>query len=231
VLDRAQVAGVDRVVTVGTSIESCRAALRLSEQEASVCAVLGVHPHEAGGEDAERLDELRELLGHDRAVAVGETGLDHYRDYAPRATQRRLFNAHLELAGDLGLPVVIHSRAAAEETADVLQGFDGDVVLHCFSEPELLDVALERRYYLSFAGNVTYPKAVLLRSAAATVPDDRILAETDSPFLAPQPVRGRPNEPAFLVHTMDTLAAVRGIAAHELEEIINANANRLFALP
>ena len=158
-------------------------------------AALGIHPHDADSADAQRLDELRELLAHDRAVAVGETGLDHYRDYAPRPAQERLFEGHLALAEELGLPVVIHSRAAARETADALSGFGGDVILHCFSEPELLDVALERGYYVSFAGNVTYPKATELREAAQRVPADRILAETDSPFLAPQQV-ARPAERA-----------------------------------
>ena len=116
------------------------------------------------------LDELRELLAHERAVAVGETGLDHYRDYAPHPAQARLFEEHLGLADELGLPVVVHSRAAARETVDALSGFAGDVILHCFSELELLDVALERRYYVSFAGNVTYPKATELREAARQVP-------------------------------------------------------------
>ena len=210
VLERARTAGVERVITVGTGIDSCRTALRLADEEAGVYAALGIHPHDADTDDAQRLDELRELLAHDRAVAVGETGLDHYRDYAPRAAQLRLFEEQLALADEVGLPVVIHSRAAARDTADALDDFDGDVVLHCFSEPELLDVALERGYYVSFAGNATYPKAAALRDAARRVPADRILFETDCPFLAPQPVRGRPNEPAYLVHTADALADVRG---------------------
>ena len=208
ILERARAAGVTRVVTVGTSIDACRVALQLADHEPDVYAALGIHPHDAASADAGRIDELRDLLAHDRAVAVGETGLDHYREYAPHAAQQRLFEAHLGLADDLGLPVVIHSRAAARETADALSGFGGGVILHCFSEPELLAAALERRYYVSFAGNVTYPKAAELREAARQVPDDRILAETDAPFLAPQHWRGRPNEPAFLVDTMETLAAV-----------------------
>jgi TatD DNase family protein len=230
VLERARVAGVQRVVTVGTGIESCLAALRLADEERGVFAALGVHPHDADTDDAGRLGELRELLAHDRAVAVGETGLDHYRDYAPRAAQSRLFEEQLALATDVGLPVVIHSRAAAQETADALGDFEGEVVLHCFSEPELLAVALERGYYVSFAGNVTYAKAEALRAAAREVPADRILAETDCPFLAPQPVRGRPNEPAFLVHTMDALAAARGTSRDDVEAVVDANADRLFAL-
>ncbi len=180
--------------------------------------------------DARRLDELRELLAHDRVVAVGETGLDHYRDYAPRAAQLRLFEEQLALAADVGLPVVIHSRAAAEDTKEALSDFGGDVVLHCFSEPELLDVALERGYYVSFAGNVTYPKAEALRDAARQVPADRLLVETDCPFLAPQAVRGRRNEPAYLVHTVDALADARNTSRDELVQAVDANADRLFGL-
>ena len=129
-----------------------------------------------------------------------------------------------------GCPVVVHSRAAARETVDALSGFAGDVILHCFSEPELLDVALERRYYVSFAGNVTYPKATELREAARQVPADRILAETDSPFLAPQKWRGRPNEPAFLVDTMEALAAARGVTVEGLAAAVDENASRVFAI-
>jgi TatD DNase family protein len=230
VLERARSAGVTRVVTVGTSIESCRAALDLAGQQPGVYAALGIHPHDAGSADAQRLDELRGLFAHDRAVAVGETGLDHYRDYAPRPAQERLFEGHLALAEELGLPVIIHSRAAARETADALSGFNGDVILHCFSEPELLEVALDRGYYVSFAGNVTYPKATKLRTAAQQVPADRLLAETDSPFLAPQRWRGRPNEPAFVVDTMEALAEARSVPLEELAAAVDENANRVFAI-
>jgi TatD DNase family protein len=230
VLERAQTAGVERVITVGTGIDSCRTALRLADEEAGVYAALGIHPHDADTDDARRLDELRELLAHDRVVALGETGLDHYRDYAARASQLRLFVEQLALADEVDLPVVIHSRAAAADTADALVSFPGDVVLHCFSEPELLGVALKRGYYISFAGNVTYPKAVALRDAARQVPADRILFETDCPFLAPQPVRGGSNEPAYLVHTVDALAEVRGTSRDELVQAVDANADRLFGL-
>ncbi len=130
-----------------------------------------------------------------------------------------------------GKPVVVHSRAAAHDTVEALSGFGGDVVLHCFSEPELLDVALERGYYVSFAGNATYPKAEALRDAARRVPADRLLVETDCPFLAPQPVRGRKNEPAYLVHTVDALAEARGTSRDELVCTVDANADRLFGLP
>src|SRR5262245_7027296 len=179
VLERARAAGVDRVITVGTTIDSCRAALALATSEPGVFAALGVHPHEAGGAEAHRLPELRELLVDEAAVAVGETGLDHYRDYAPHDAQRRLFEEELALATDFQKPVVGHTRAADDATLEALESLDGTVVLHCFSSPRLLEPALERRYYISFAGNVTYPKAVDLRECAARVPADRILAETD----------------------------------------------------
>src|SRR5205814_8379490 len=149
----------------------------------------------------------RRLLAHERAVAVGETGLDYFRDYAPRDVQRALFEREVELAGELGKPVVIHTRAADDDTLAVLERFDGTVVLHCFSSPALLEPALEHGWYVSFAGNVTYPKAPELREAAARVPRDRILAETDSPYLAPQPVRGKRNEPENGAHTLDVRAA------------------------
>ena len=167
-------------------------------------------------------------------MAVGETGLDHYRDYAPRDAQRRLFEEPGARGAGGGRPAGVHTRgaarAAAQETADALAGFTGDVVLHCFSEPVLLDVALERGYYVSFAGNVTYPRAPELREAARAVPDERILTETDSPYLAPQAVRGRRNEPAYLVYTVDEIAAARGTGREELATIVDANADRLFGL-
>jgi TatD DNase family protein len=229
-LTRARAARVDRIVTVGSGIESCRAALAVAEVETGVACALGIHPHQAGGDEADRLDELRALLGQPTAVAVGETGLDFYRDYAPRAAQRRLFDAQLALAADLGLPVVVHTRAAEDETAEALRAFDGTVVMHCFSSPALLPVVLERGYYVSFAGNLTYPKAQELRAAAARVPPDRLLAETDCPYLAPQPVRGRPNEPANVVHTFEALAAVRAEQVEDLARQVDENATRAFSL-
>jgi TatD DNase family protein len=228
---RARSAGVDRIVTVGTGIESCRAALELAELHEEVFAALGIDPHQAAETEAGRVDELRELLEHDEAVAVGETGLDYFRDRAPRDRQRRLFEAQLELATELGKPVVIHTRDADSDTADVLAGFDGTVVMHCFSSPGMLRTVVDRGYYVSFAGNVTFPKAGDLRAAAAQVPAERILAETDSPYLAPQARRGRPNEPANVVLTIAELAKVRGVSADELATQIDANAAAAFSLP
>jgi TatD DNase family protein len=228
---RARSAGVERIVTVGTGIDSSRAALELAEVHEEVFAAVGIDPHQAGDAEANRIDELLELAEQERSVAVGETGLDYFRDRAPRDRQRRLFEAQLEVASELGKPVVIHTRDADADTADVLAGFDGMVVMHCFSSPGLLQTVLERGYYVSFAGNVTYPKASELRAAAAQVPDERILAETDSPYLAPQARRGRPNEPANVVLTVEELAKVRGVDAADLGARIEANAAAAFSLP
>lgn len=230
-LARAREVGVVRVIAVGSGIDSCRASLAIAESEGGVFAALGIHPHQAGGTEAVRLGELADLLGRERAVAVGETGLDFYRDWAPRDLQQTLFEAQLELAAELGKPVVIHNRDADSETAAALAAFGGTVILHCFSSPGLLDVALERDYYVSFAGNVTYPSAEELRNAARLVPSDRILAETDSPYLAPVPRRGRPNEPANVVHTVAALAEARGEDTAELGARIDANATAAFVLP
>ena len=229
-LARAREAGVERVIAVGSGIDSCRATLAIAESEGGVFAALGIHPHQAGGPEAARPDELAELLRHECAVAVGETGLDFYRDWAPRETQRDLFAAQLELAAELGKPVVVHNRDADSDTAALLAGFAGTVVLHCFSSPGLLATALERDYYVSFAGNVTFAKADELREAARRVPAERILAETDSPYLAPVPRRGRPNEPANVVHTVAVLADVRGEDAAELAARIDTNATSAFAI-
>jgi TatD DNase family protein len=230
VVGRARTAGVRRILAVGSTIETCRSALAVTESEDGVFAILGIHPHEAEREGG-RLDELRSLLAHPRAVAVGETGLDFYRDRAPRDRQLEVFEAELALATELGKPVVIHTRAADDATVEALEPFGGTVVLHCFSSPTLLPVALERSYYVSFAGNVSFPNASQLRLAATQVPAERILAETDSPYLAPQPVRGRPNEPAYVLHTLAVLAGARGENAAELEAQIEANAVAAFGLP
>jgi TatD DNase family protein len=233
VLDRAMTAGVARVITVGTTIESCRASLALCDEEEGVFAALGLHPHEAGSVGEREVDELRELLTHPKAVAVGETGLDHYRDLAPRDRQAWAFRAQGELAAEAAKPLVVHTRAADVETVAALRALPQElpVVLHCFSSTALLEPALEHGWHVSFAGNVTYPKAPELRWAAARVPRERLLAETDCPYLAPQAVRGRRNEPAFVQHTVAALAEARGEDARTLERRIEENAAALFALP
>jgi TatD DNase family protein len=226
-ITRARAAGVDRIIAIGSGLDSARTTVDIAAREEGVSAAIGVHPHQAG--DGERPDDLLQLLDAN-VVAIGEIGLDFFRDYAPRDDQRRIFDNQLQLAAERGKAVIVHSRAADEETAAMLEHFPGTVVLHCFSSPGLLPVALERGYYVSFAGNVTYPKAGDLREAAVQVPGDRILAETDCPYLAPQPVRGNTNEPAFVVHTVAALAEARGAGPDELGRQIEANAVAAFGL-
>jgi TatD DNase family protein len=230
VLDRARAVGVARVIAVATTVAAAHEALALADAEEGVFAALGIHPHEAGSATRADVDELRMLLAHPKAVAVGETGLDYFRDYAPRDAQRRLFEEQLAVAAELRKPVVIHTRAADEDTLELLRSHRGEVVLHCFSSPPLLADVREHGWYVSFAGNVTYKNAYELRSAARAVAPDRVLAETDSPYLAPQPVRGRRNEPAFVVHTYAALAEARGIDVEALAAQIDANADALFGL-
>jgi TatD DNase family protein len=225
VLARARVAGVTRVIEVATTVAAARETLARAEEHDGVFACLGVHPHEAA--EPGDLGELRTLVAHPKAVAVGETGLDYFRDYAPHDLQQRLFDAELALAREVGKPVVIHTRAADDDTRARLVRHDGDVVLHCFSSPALLDDALERGWYVSFAGNVTYKNAYDLRDAARRVPSERLLAETDSPYLAPQAVRGKRNEPAYVAHTYAFLSELRG---EDVEPLVEANAQRLFRL-
>jgi TatD DNase family protein len=226
VLERARAAGVARMIAVATTVAGARDTLALADEHEGVFACLGVHPHEAGSPGD--LGELRALHEHPKAVAVGETGLDYFRDYAPRDAQQRLFEQELALALETGKPVVIHTRAADNDTRARLVAHDGTVILHCFSSPPLLEAALEHGWYVSFAGNVTYKNAYDLRDCARRVPADRLLVETDSPYLAAQAVRGRRNEPAYVVHTYDFLSELRG---EDVRTLADANATRAFNLP
>jgi TatD DNase family protein len=223
----AREAGVRRIVTVGTDAQSCRDALAAAEAFPEVYAALGFHPHNPAELD---VGLLRELASHPRCVAIGETGLDYYRDRAPRDEQRRAFEAQIALAAELRKPLVIHTREAAQDTIELLeeraQGLE--VVLHCFSMPEHLDRCVANGWWTSFAGNVTYPAASELAAAAARAPRERLLVETDAPYLAPQSRRGRPNEPAAVVETAAFIASVRGEDAAELEAALEHNAAALF---
>jgi TatD DNase family protein len=227
---RAREAGVTRILTVGTDVAGCRRALELADLHDGVYAILGIHPHAASDASEEDIAEVQSLLAHPKAVGAGEMGLDWFRDYAPREQQRSLFESMLAVARETGKPAVIHTRAADDDTLAALRDFDGRVVLHCFSSPHLLQPALERGWYVSFAGNASFPKAVDLRLAAREVPSDRILAETDTPYLAPQPVRGKRNEPAYVMHTLDALAQARNEDRDELGRQIDANATACFSL-
>ena len=224
-------AGVGRLLTVGTNGATCRAALLSAERFPQVFAAIGRHPNEAAGFDDADLTELRALAEHPRCVAIGESGLDYFRDYAPRADQKRAFAAQIELARAAGKPLVIHTRAAEDDTIDTLRAHAGglEVVLHCFSMPDRLDECVERGWWISFAGNVTYPKAPDLAAAAERVPGERLLVETDAPYLTPQVVRKERNQPAFVVHTARFVAERRGLTYDELEALVERNAAALFA--
>jgi TatD DNase family protein len=226
----AREAGLKRILTVGTDTRSCHAAIAAAEAHDEVFAAVGRHPNDSTGYEDAVTEELRELARHPKVLAIGETGLDDYRDYAPRADQERAFSAHMALARETGKPLVIHTRAAEDDTIAMLdreaQGLE--VILHCFSMPERLDECLQRGWWISFAGNVTYPKAQDLAEAARRVPLDRLLVETDAPYLTPQARRKERNQPAFVVHTARFVAERRGIAYEELEAAVEANAARLF---
>jgi TatD DNase family protein len=227
----AEAAGVTRILTVGIDGATCRAALAAAEDFPQVYAAIGRHPNAATGFDAADLAELEALAAHDKCVAIGETGLDFYRDGAPREDQQRAFEAQIELARATGKPLVIHTRAADEPTLETLERHaDGlRVILHCFSMAAELDRCLAHEdWWVSFAGNVTYPSAGELRQAAIRVPADRLLVETDAPYLSPQPERGRPNQPANVVHTAQALALERRVAYEELEVAVHRNAATVF---
>lgn len=226
----AEAAGVHRMLTVGTDGASCRAALAAAEAFPQVRAAIGRHPSSATGFDDEDLAELRALAAHPACAAVGETGLDFYRDNAPAQDQHRAFRAQIELAREVGKPLVIHSRAAEDDTlATLIEHAEGvRIILHCFSMPDRLDECLERGWWISFAGNVTYPSAGELAAAARRVPDDRLLVETDAPYLTAQAMRKERNQPAYVVHTARFLAERRGVAYEELEATVERNAAALF---
>jgi TatD DNase family protein len=222
-------AGVKRMLTVGTNGLTCREALRSAERFPQVFAAIGRHPNEATGFDDADLAELTALAAHPRCLAIGETGLDHYRDYAPRADQERAFAAQIELARATAKPLVIHTRSADDDTIATLREQAGgvDVILHCFSMAERLDECVEQGWWISFAGNVTYPKAEALAAAAERVPAERLLVETDAPYLTPQVVRKERNQPAYVVHTARFVAQRRGIEYEELEQLVERNAAAL----
>ena len=226
----ARAAGLTRILTIGMDEESCANALEATEAYPEVFAAIGRHPNEATGYDDGVTRGLRELAQHPNCRAIGETGLDYYRDYAPREDQERAFAAQIEIARDYAKPLIIHTRAAEDDTINALvrDASDLQVVLHCFSMPDRLGECLDHGWWISFAGNVTYPKATGLQEAAKRTPLDRILVETDAPYLTPQVVRKERNRPAYVAHTARFIAELRGIAYSELEAAVDANAATLF---
>jgi TatD DNase family protein len=235
-LAAAAEAGVERLLNIGLDEETNAGVVAAAERHPALYASVGRHPNDAEGFDEAAAVAIARLAAHEKVRAIGETGLDFYRDTASPAAQRRAFAAQIEIAVELGLPIVIHARDAEGESAAVDEIFatldaragDNPVVLHCFSAPQRVADAGERGWYCSFAGNVTYPRSEALREAAAQVPEDRILVETDAPFLSPQPVRGKRNQPANVVETARLVAAVRGVGYEQLEATVAANARALF---
>ena len=229
-VERAREAGVTRLATVGIDAASAGRAVDAAHAHEEVFAVVGRHPHEAAGFGDADVEAIELVAGDPAVRAIGETGLDYYRDRAPRADQLRGFEAQIDLARRLGLPVVIHTREAEEDTFAILRDrADGVmVVLHCFSAPGRLEECVERGYVCSFAGNVTYSKATELQAAARDVPAALLMVETDSPYLSPQPVRGKPNEPANVVATAEHVADLRGVSYAELEAAVERTAARVF---
>jgi TatD DNase family protein len=225
-------AGVDAIVSIGVDVASSRLAVGFAARFPGVYATVGLHPHEADACDAAALDELEALARMPGVVAIGECGLDFYRDLAPRATQRQAFSAQIALARRLALPLVVHVREAGDEAMATLarEAADLTVVMHCFSLSQYIDECNERGYYASFAGNLTYKNAGDLRAAAACAREDRVLVETDAPYLAPLPHRGKPNAPSLVVHTAAVLAEVRGRSAAQMADITTTNARRAFDL-
>jgi len=237
VIQRAQAAGVGLMINVGADLESSRAAVALAEKYECIYAAVGVHPHEAKKLDGAALAELRDLATHPQVVAVGEIGLDFYRDLSPRDVQRRAFQAQLAWAGRLGKPVIIHDREAHDEALAILTDWVAAAperrcgVFHCFSG----DLAMARRavalgFYLGVDGPITYQNARKLPETVKWLPLDRLLIETDCPYLTPHPHRGKRNEPAYVRLVAERIAALKGISVEELAQATTANARRLFGL-
>jgi TatD DNase family protein len=241
VIERAQAAGVGAIITVGTDVASSRAAVELAAQNDSVYATVGMHPHDARVLDGEALAELRGLGQRPEVVAVGEIGLDFYRDRSPRDVQRRAFRAQLAWAAALGKPVVIHDRDAHDEIMTVLSDWARDQdgtplegrvgVLHTFSgDASMARRAVDVGFYISVSGPVTYRNAHDLAEAVRAVPLDRLLVETDCPFLTPHPHRGKRNEPAYVRFVAERVAELKGLPAAEVAQATTANAQQLFQI-
>lgn len=235
VVARSRAAGVTSWITVGTHLEDSRRAIELAGRYENMYATVGIHPHDAHSADPHALEELKRLGRREKVVAIGETGLDFHYNFSKQPDQQRVFAAHLEIAGELDLPVVIHSRNAFDETLEILdrsgKGLKG-VVFHCFSgSAEQARLVLDRGYLVSFTGVVTFKNAEMTREAAKTVPLDRLMIETDCPYMSPEPVRSRkPNEPALMVHTAACLAQLKDVSVEDLAQASTRTAIDFFRL-
>jgi len=232
VLDRARSAGIKAVINVGYDLESSKRALELGDKYPDLYAVVGVHPHDAQTVTSETLDCIQQLLEHPKVVAIGETGLDYYYDNSPREIQRAVFRDHLSLARDMGKPVVIHSREAAQDTLQILQDYpDVPCLLHCYSGSWEMAKEYEKLgHYFSFGGPITFANAHKLRGVVERIPLKRVMLETDCPYLTPHPHRGKRNEPAYLVYVAEKLASIHGIDLEDVVSVTEANTRRFFGL-
>lgn len=234
VVDRAREAGIDHIVNIGFDLEGSRKAIELAEKYNGLYATVGIHPHNANQLNQKALDELRKLSENPRVVAIGEIGLDYCRNLSPRESQKKAFEAQLFLAEELNLPVVIHNREAQTDTLKILSKFERkmDGIMHCFSgNMEMAEWCVKSDVYISFAGPVTFPNSHELQKIAKWTDLNKILLETDSPWLAPQDKRGKRNEPAFLLFTAKKIAELKGISVDELAEATTENAREVFQLP
>jgi TatD DNase family protein len=233
-MTRARAAGVEHFVTIGCDLATSRAAVALAQKHPYISATVGVHPHEVRLIQEGWYDELRSLARSDRVLAYGEIGLDYHYDHSPRDVQRIRFREQIQLARELKLPIVIHTREAQEDTITILKEEKASElggVFHCFSgDAWLAKDALDLGFYLSFSGVVTFQNAVMLREIVKTVPLDRILVETDSPYLTPAPHRGKRNEPAYVRQVAEKIAEVHGITVEDVEDATSQNTKSLFGI-
>lgn len=234
-ISRAEKAGVCQIITIGTDLASSKKSLELAEQFPQVYAAVGIHPHDAKGASDEVVKELLELAGISNVVAWGEIGLDFVKEYSPRDIQRKVFRKQIQMAGQVDLPIIIHDRDAHIETVEILsEEAAGNLrgVMHCFSgDVEVAKKVLDLGLFISITGVVTFPKAEVVKEVVRYVPLERLLIETDSPFLSPVPYRGKPNEPARVVHVAEEIARIKKVPLEEIAQCTSANARDLFRLP
>lgn len=233
VIERARAAGVERLLAVGTGSgpPDLEAGIRIAERWPHIWATVGVHPHDAGKAVPETFERVRELLGRPKVVAAGEIGLDYHYDFSPREVQRKVFARQVEIARAAGKPIVIHTREAWADTLSVLGPGPHQGIFHCFSGgPEEAEQALELGFYISFSGVVTFPKAVRVQQAVRIVPANRLLIETDAPYLAPAPRRGKRNEPAFVIETARKVAELRGETFERVASVTGENFARVLGI-
>jgi TatD DNase family protein len=236
VIERSKAAGVTGWITVGTDPEHNRKAIELAERFENMYAAVGIHPHDARTVTPDILKELRALAQNNKVVAIGETGLDYHYNFSSRQEQKRVFAEHLKIASELNLPVIIHCREAFDETMDILEQHSGDVkkvVFHCFTgSAEQAKIVLDKGYFISFTGVVTFKNAEKTRRAAEVVPLDRLMVETDCPYMSPEPMRKQKiNEPALMIHTARCLAELKGMDLADFAEAVTATSKVFFGLP